>query len=193
MTRCDRGAQDCDYAAGRESCPAKPAQSNFVCAGFLVARRPDRLGDLHAQADSAPETKLLAALPIPGLRVGLRRGPIRLRFEQRHERQRGDEHAPVDPNTAYYCTDNCHGNGNGWDCGFNPDREPYPYHDAIAEEWLILCESGPSRVTMGIHIQVTCVMKIDCHFWASRMLQFASAGYFRTFALSPQARSDMPD
>ncbi len=33
--------------------------------------------------------KLLAALPIPGLRVGLRRRSIGLRFEQRHGRQRG--------------------------------------------------------------------------------------------------------
>jgi hypothetical protein len=111
-------------------------------------------------------------LPVAGLCVRLCCRSIRLRFEQRHGQRRWDQHSSVDPDAAHYCAGDCYRNGNVWDGGFDSDGNPHTDddaiatdHDAVAEEWLILCKSARCSVTIGIHKQVTCVMKIGCHFW----------------------------
>ena len=131
--------------------------------------RPDRIGDLHTQADSAKEAKLLAALPAAGLRVGLRRWSIGLRFERRYERQQWDQHASANAGAtgADHFPDNCRGNWNVRDCGFDPECKPYLNNDAVAEHRRNLFAIFPQLGNLEIHIEVTFVMKIDCNFGVS--------------------------
>ncbi len=79
-----------------------------------------------------------------GLRLCLRYwaiGSIRLRLERGNERQHWDQHSSVDTDADHF-PNNCRGNRNVRNYGFDPDRRPYLNHDAVAEKRPIFLQSA---------------------------------------------------